>query len=108
MSPKKSGQVLCKGAGGGTESFNTVIRNATDPESTVYDTNRVGGSFQYGFTRTQGWSCFRPALLQWACVMIFLNLTYKFKDAVCLVHQIATFASLVWHIVSRRSRIAPR
>lgn len=32
-----------------------MIRNATDPESTVYDTNRVGGAFQYGFTPAQGW-----------------------------------------------------
>ncbi|CAL5223059.1 g5516 [Coccomyxa viridis] len=40
--------------GGGTESFNTVIRNATDIGSTIYDTNRIGGSFQYGFTPAQG------------------------------------------------------
>ncbi len=42
-------------AGGGTETSNTVIRNATDIGSTVYDTNRIGGSFQYGFTPAQGW-----------------------------------------------------
>ena len=41
-------------AGGGTESFTSVIKNATNPDSTVYDTNRVGGAFQYGFTRAQG------------------------------------------------------
>lgn len=41
-------------AGGGTESFNAVIKNASEPDSTVYDTNRVGSSFQYGFTKAQG------------------------------------------------------
>ena len=30
-----------------------MIRNATDPDSTVYDTNRVGDAFQYGFTPAQ-------------------------------------------------------
>ena len=40
-------------AGGGTENFNAVIRNATT-DSTIYDTNRVGASFQYGFTPSQG------------------------------------------------------
>ncbi len=39
--------------GGGTESFNYVIQNASDLDSTVYDTNRVGGGFQYGFTPAQ-------------------------------------------------------
>ena len=52
-------------AGGGTESFNTVIRNATDIGSTIYDTNRIGGSFQYGFTPAQGWEpLFTSALSQ--------------------------------------------
>ena len=41
-------------AGGGTESFTSVIKNASNPDSTVYDTNRVGGAFQYGFTPAQG------------------------------------------------------
>ena len=41
-------------AGGGTERFTSVIKNATNPDSTVYDTNRVGGAFQYGFTPAQG------------------------------------------------------
>ena len=44
----------CPRAGGGTESFTSVIKNATNPDSTVYDTNRVGGAFQYGFTPVQG------------------------------------------------------
>ena len=41
-------------AGGGTEGFTSVIENATDPDSAVYDTNRVGGAFQYGLTPAQG------------------------------------------------------
>ena len=44
----------CLSAGGGTESFTSVIKNATNPDSTVYDTNRVGEAFQYGFTPAQG------------------------------------------------------
>ena len=44
----------CSSAGGGTESFTSVIKNATNPDSTVYDTNRVGGAFQYGFLPAQG------------------------------------------------------
>ena len=44
----------CPSAGGVVESFTSVIKNASNPDSTVYDTNRVGGAFQYGFTPTQG------------------------------------------------------